>query len=241
MTTLGSIRSPSTARSCGFMRRSTTSGASSVPDGVTTNTSDTCRSACCSTSCPSRQGRDDIRCTQGWSRVTPSARSPNTAATTRAAITSRKMVAPRAEPVISSRTIQHTTTAATIFHRLRFRDGREIRPARRAAPPCSLIDTPRYGFAISTVHGTWAVRTPNAALRMWSMPAVDARVNENGPSSRHLEVTDAQLSAVSGPVVGSCGPPRPRPGPWATADAGETGCRKRPHTRSSPVRMNGSV
>ena len=40
---------------------------------------------------------------------------------------------------------------------------------------------------------------------MSSLLAPDARVNENGPSSRHLEVTDAQLSAVSAPAVGPLG------------------------------------
>ena len=41
------------------------------------------------------------------------------------------------------------------------------------------------------------------------MPNAGARVNENGPSSRHLEVINAQLSAVSAPAVDelrtSCG------------------------------------
>jgi hypothetical protein len=55
---------------------------------------------------------------------------------------------------------------------------------------------------MSTVPGTWAVRTPIASLRMSSLLATDARVNENGPSSRHLEVMDAQLSVVSAPAVG---------------------------------------
>jgi hypothetical protein len=55
---------------------------------------------------------------------------------------------------------------------------------------------------------------------MWSMPAVDARVNENGPSSRQLEVMDAQLSAVSTPAASEL---------RAASDRGETlgncGCR----------------
>jgi hypothetical protein len=37
---------------------------------------------------------------------------------------------------------------------------------------------------------------------MSSLLAPDARVNENGPSSRHLEVIDAQLSVVSAPAAG---------------------------------------
>ncbi len=114
-------------------------GASSVPLGVTTNTSGRCLRAIRSTSCPSRQGRASIRWIHGWSRVTPRARRPSTAATPSPAMTISRMVAPAIEPVMASSATQPATTPTMIVHRLLLRGESEARAGRRTASPCSLI------------------------------------------------------------------------------------------------------
>ncbi len=174
MTTLGSIRSPSTARSSGFIRRSTTSGASSAPFGVTTNTSGRCFSACCSTSWPSRHGRDETRWTHGWSRFTPRARRPKKAAAPSAARAIRKMKAPATEPVAIHRMIQTSTTPAAICHRRRLRGGMEARAGRRIASPRWFINhRPRYRFAIYRA-ATGAPRPPITASGVEDAPRTRA-------------------------------------------------------------------
>ena len=143
------------------MRRSTMLGASRVPLGVTTNTSDRCRRASRSTSCPSRQGRAAARCIHGWSLVTPRARRPNTATTPKAARTTSSMVAPVSEPVTASRITQHAATPPAIFHRFRLRGDSEARAGGASLPRAHSSSTVPDYVSPACVHG------PDARAAAW--------------------------------------------------------------------------
>src|SRR5579875_584638 len=76
---------------------------------------------------------------------------------------------------------------------------------------------------------------------MLRMPTADARVNENGQASRHLEVTDAQLRRWSAPAGAGCGALSATRHLQATTDLAQMGRRKRPRTVLASGRINGPV